>query len=88
MEKYHKDPAIAANESISELVFHISEDKILITYHTDNSKIACTTREFTKPQTTEEKSGTIQWNPEGYSKFLVNNHGNLTQSYHRCEQLQ
>ena len=71
MEKYHRDWSIPANESISELVFQISDDKILITYHTDDEKIACSTREFSKPQTTEEKSGSIQWNPDGYTKFLV-----------------
>ena len=72
VEKYHRNELKKANEDIKELVFSIEEEKILITYHTEDEKISSSTREFIKPANSEEKGALIQWSSDIHTTYQVN----------------
>lgn len=75
LEKFHRNKGKPANEDIAELVFNISEEKIQVTYHTEDDKISASTREFIKPPNADEKGATIQWHGDNHMTFQVNNTG-------------
>ncbi len=71
IEKYHRNPNKPANEDVSELIFLVAEEKILVTYHTQNSKISASTREFVKPPNAEGKGALLIMSPDMHSTFQV-----------------
>lgn len=71
IERYHRDPETHANETVAEIVFNVAEEKIQITYHTEESKISSSVREFTKPQNSEEKGATLIMTPDMHGTFQV-----------------
>ena len=71
VEKYHRNKSKIASEDIAELVFLVSEEKIHITYHTEDDKVSACTREFIKPQNADEKGATLQMAPDMHSTFQV-----------------
>ena len=73
IQKFERNPAKPANTDIKELIFLVSEDKIQITYHTESSHIASSTREYIKPQNWDEKGATLAWAPDMHLTFQVNN---------------
>lgn len=70
-ERYRRNPALPANEDVSERVFVINEDRILLTYHTEGGKISASTREYNKPPHSDEKGGTIIMQQDTHSTFQV-----------------
>ena len=71
VEKYNRNVAKPANEDVSELVFLINEEKIQITYHTEDDKVSACTREYIKPQNADEKGATLQLSSDMHSTFQV-----------------
>ena len=71
IERYHRNPAKPANEDVAELVFLVSEERVQITYHTEEDKISASTREFIKPSNADEKGASIQCHPDNHSTFQV-----------------
>ena len=71
IERYHRNPDKIANEDVAELVFLVSEERMQLTYHTENDKISASTREFIKPSSTDEKGATLQWHPDNHTTFQV-----------------
>ena len=69
--KYHRDKSKPANEDVAELVFLCSEDKIQITYHTEDKRIASSTREFIKPHNWDEKGATLTFSQDMHQTFQV-----------------
>ncbi|KAK6999816.1 dynein regulatory complex subunit 7 [Biomphalaria glabrata] len=67
--KFHPNPEKPANADIRKLVFLVAEDKIQITYHTENRHIASSFREFIKPQNWEEKGAILAWSQDMHSTF-------------------
>ncbi|XP_055956877.1 dynein regulatory complex subunit 7 [Patella vulgata] len=61
IQKFHRNKSKQANEDIAELIFLISEDKIQISYHTEDARIVSSTREYIKPSNWEEKGATLKW---------------------------
>ena len=47
--KFKRNTNKKAKDDIAELVYMCSEDKIHITYHTEDKRIASSTREFLEP---------------------------------------
>lgn len=70
-ERYKRNPDIPANEDVAERVFVINEDRILLTYHTESSKISASTREYNKPPHSDEKGGLIIMQQDTHSTFQV-----------------
>ena len=71
VEHYNPNLDQPANETIAEINFLISEDKIQITYHTEGKNISSSVREFSKPASTEEKGATLIMTPDMHSTFQV-----------------
>ncbi len=71
VEKYHRNPAKPAHEDRSEIIFMVGDDKILVTYHTEDTKISASTREFVKPSNAEEKGAMLIMTPDMHSTFQV-----------------
>ncbi|XP_041350936.1 dynein regulatory complex subunit 7-like [Gigantopelta aegis] len=69
--KFHRNKSQPANNDIAEMVFLVSEDKIQITYHTEDSRIASSTREFVKPPNWDEKGAILAWANEMHQTFQV-----------------
>lgn len=69
--KYHRNKNKEANEDIAELVFLCSDDKLQITYHTEDKRIASSTREFLKPHNWDEKGATLSFSAEMHQTFQV-----------------
>ncbi|XP_053396904.1 dynein regulatory complex subunit 7-like isoform X1 [Mercenaria mercenaria] len=69
--KFHRNKNKLANEDILECVFLCSEDKIQITYHTEDKRIASSTREFLKPHNWDEKGATLTFSPDMHQTFQV-----------------
>ena len=72
-ERYHRNKAKPANEDIAELVFHVAEEKITITYHTEDTKVSASTREFIKPANADEKGATLILANDMHMTFQVRN---------------
>ena len=72
VEKYHRNKAKAASEDISELMFLIADEKIAVTYHTQDQKISASTREFIKPANADEKGAMLIMSPDMHTTFQVN----------------
>lgn len=68
---YGRNETKQANEDIKELVFWMVEEKIQITYHTGEPKIAASTREYIKPQGLEEKGSPIVMTADMHTTFQV-----------------
>lgn len=71
IQKFHRNKAKPANEDISELVFLVSEDKIQVSYHTEDKRIASSTREYIKPPNWDEKGATITLSHDMHQTFQV-----------------
>lgn len=71
VQKFNRNTKKSASEDIAELVFLVSEDKIQLTYHTEDPRIASSTREFLKPANWDEKGATLTFNPEMHQTFQV-----------------
>ncbi|CAH1791154.1 unnamed protein product [Owenia fusiformis] len=71
VEKFKRNEALPANEDMAEVVYNIQEEKITVTYHTENSKISASTREFIKPPNSDEKGATLIMSPEMHTTFQV-----------------
>ena len=69
--KYHRNKNKPANEDILELLFLCSEDKIHLMYHTEDKRIASSTREFLKPHNWDEKGATLTYSAEMHQTFQV-----------------
>ncbi|XP_052769766.1 dynein regulatory complex subunit 7-like [Mya arenaria] len=69
--KYHRNKNKKANDDIAELVYLCSEDKIQITYHTEDKRIASSTREFLKPHNWDEKGATLTFSGDMQQTFQV-----------------
>ena len=72
VQKYHRNKNIPANEDIKERVFLITEERIQVTYHTEDSKISASTREFIVPAGVEEKGPNVTFSPDMHVTFQVN----------------
>ncbi|KAK3597164.1 hypothetical protein CHS0354_038091 [Potamilus streckersoni] len=71
VQKFHRNRSKLANEDIAELVFMCSEDKIQITYHTEDKRIASSTREYIKPHNWDEKGATLTFSGDMHQTFQV-----------------
>lgn len=71
IQKFHRNRNKPANEDIAEIIFHVAEDKIHISYHTEDVRIAASTREFLKPPNWDEKGAVLTFNPEMHQTFQV-----------------
>ncbi|KAK3093928.1 hypothetical protein FSP39_021907 [Pinctada imbricata] len=71
VQKFHRNRNKAANEDIAELVFHMSEDKIQISYHTEDPRIASSTREYLKPANWDEKGAILTFSSDMHQTFQV-----------------
>ncbi|KAA0193233.1 Coiled-coil domain-containing protein lobo [Fasciolopsis buskii] len=71
-ERFSRDPSIDADEDLAERVFYISEDRIFLTYHIGEDRIAPCTREFIKPPTLDDRRNSIQLYSDTHSTFQVN----------------
>ncbi len=60
-----------ADDDISELIFHIAEERILVTYHRDENRIAPSYREFSKSGITDDKTSEPILGQEHVSSFQV-----------------
>ncbi|XP_074648712.1 dynein regulatory complex subunit 7-like [Tubulanus polymorphus] len=70
-EKYHRNRDIPANEDVAEIVYVIAEEKIQLTYHTEDARIASSTREFIKPANADEKGATLIMSSDMHQTFQV-----------------
>ena len=71
VEKYKRNKAKQANEDIAELIFLVADEKIQVTYHTEDKKISASTREFIKPPNADEKGATLIMAPDSHITFQV-----------------
>lgn len=71
VQKFHRNPKVPASEDIAELVFLVSDDKIQVTYHTEDPRIASSTREFLKPPNWDEKGATLTFQSDMHQTFQV-----------------
>ena len=69
--KYNRNKNKPANEDIMELIFLCFDDKIQLTYHTEDKRIASSTREFVKPHNWDEKGATLTFGQEMHQTFQV-----------------
>jgi len=69
--KFNRNKNKKANDDIAELVYLCSEDKIHITYHTEDKRIASSTREFLKPHNWDEKGATLTFSGDMHQTFQV-----------------
>ncbi|XP_071080586.1 dynein regulatory complex subunit 7-like [Haliotis cracherodii] len=70
-QKFHRNKSKPANCDIAEMIFTMSDDKIFLTCHTEDKRIASSTREFSKPTNWEEKGAVLAWTPEMHQTFQV-----------------
>jgi hypothetical protein len=52
-------------------VFHISEEKIQLTYHTEDPRVSSSVREFIKPHNADEKGVTMIMSSDMHITFQV-----------------
>lgn len=71
IQRFQRNPSISANSDIRELIFIVSEDKIQLTYHTEDTNIASSTREYMKPPNWDEKGAVLSWLSDMHSTFQV-----------------
>lgn len=71
IQKYNRNASKPAGEDVAELVYIVSEDKIQITYHTEDPRIASSTREYIKPPNWAEKGATLTFSPDMHQSFQV-----------------
>lgn len=71
IQKFNRNVSKPAGEDIAELVYLVSEDKIQMTYHTEDPRIASSTREYIKPPNWAEKGATLTFNPDMHQSFQV-----------------
>jgi len=70
VERFHRNPDIGANDDVAEIVYNAIEDKISMTYHTEEDRISASVREFQKPPGLEEK-GVVTFTPDLHRTFQV-----------------
>ncbi|CAL8075052.1 unnamed protein product [Calicophoron daubneyi] len=71
-ERFSRDTTIDADDDLAERVFYISEDRIFLTYHIGEDRIAPCTREFIKPPPSDDRRTTIQLYSDTHTTFQVN----------------
>ena len=69
--RYHRNESRQSNCDMRQIEFLVSEDKVLVTYHTDKASIAASTREFLKPHNWDEKGATLSWSRDMHSTYQV-----------------
>lgn len=69
--RFNRNTDKNANEDVREMIFFIAEDKIQLTFHTDNANIAASVRDFVKPPNWDEKGATIRWGQDMHHTFQV-----------------
>ncbi|KAK7505575.1 hypothetical protein BaRGS_00003320 [Batillaria attramentaria] len=72
--KFRRNPAKIANDDVAEMVFLCAEDKIQLTYHTEHSNIAASTRDYIKPPNWDEKGAILNWAADMHQTFQVDPH--------------
>ncbi|KAL5008992.1 hypothetical protein ScPMuIL_014573 [Solemya velum] len=72
LQKFHHNPEKDANADIAEVIYLVSEDKIMITYHTADKRIAPSSRDFVKPANWDEKGATPSFSSDMHQTFQVN----------------
>jgi len=70
VERFHRNPDLGANDDVAEIVYNAIEDKISLTYHTEEERISASVREFQKPPGLEEK-GVVTFTPDLHRTFQV-----------------
>jgi len=70
VERFHRNPDVGANDDVAEIVYNAIEDKISLTYHTEEERISASVREFQKPPGLEEK-GVVTFAPDLHRTFQV-----------------
>ncbi|KAA3679423.1 uncharacterized protein DEA37_0012095 [Paragonimus westermani] len=70
-ERFSRDPTVEADDDVAERIFHIVEDRILLTYHIGQDRIAPCTREFIKPPPSDDRRNTIQLHSDTHTSFQV-----------------
>ena len=72
VERYSRNESKDANDDISEVVYHVADEKTSVTCHREDSKISATTREFMKPSITDDKGASgVVWNVDSYASFCL-----------------
>lgn len=71
VKKFNRNVSKPACDDVAELIYLVSEDKMQITYHTEDPRIAASTREFVKPANWAEKGATLQFSPDMQQAFQV-----------------
>ncbi|THD22374.1 Coiled-coil domain-containing protein lobo [Fasciola hepatica] len=71
-ERFSRDESKGADDDLAERIFYISEDRIFLTYHIGEDRIAPCTREFIKPPNLDDRRNSIQLYSDTHSTFQVN----------------
>ncbi|XP_070577144.1 dynein regulatory complex subunit 7-like [Ptychodera flava] len=74
VDKFHRNRAKPANEDVAERVFLISEDRMQLTFHHEDTKISASTREFLKPPNANDKGSVLTMSPDMTTTFQVDPH--------------
>ena len=69
IDRFERNKEIPANDDIAELIYNIEAEKFQVTYHRESSKIAPSSREFTKPANWNDKSTTWTWSQDLHQTF-------------------
>ena len=69
IDRFERNKEISANDDIAELIYNIETEKFQVTYHRESSKVAPSSREFTKPQNWNDKSSTWTWSQDLHQTF-------------------
>ena len=66
------DDTVDNNPEISEIIFNLITNRIIVTYHREYNRITSTVREFVKPNKNDEKGKATLWHPDSnYTVYLV-----------------
>lgn len=71
VEQFHRDPSKPASEDVAELVFHLGERRIEVTYHVEDFRYIPSRRQFLKPQTSSETQRAEDFTADMVSNFQV-----------------
>ncbi|VDP88662.1 unnamed protein product [Echinostoma caproni] len=70
-ERFSRDESKDADDDLAERIFYIAEDRIFLTYHIGEDRIAPCTREFIKPPPSDDRRNSIQLYSDTHSTFQV-----------------
>ncbi|XP_002741356.1 dynein regulatory complex subunit 7-like [Saccoglossus kowalevskii] len=71
VDRFHRNKAKPANDDVAELIFMMSEDRIQLMFHHEDTKISASTREFLKPPNANDKGSVLTMSPDMTSTFQV-----------------